>query len=251
MEPLGIHRPRNVDWKRAAALLYGDWGTSKAYVVGFAFSSAAVAIAWQSLPVIDAVCALTALVAFNYILVCKHFPEGGGVYSAARDQSRFLAVMGALLIVADLTVTAAMSGWAAMNYFRVPKELVWLATISLIIIVGGLNSFGPKHTGSAAMWLALPMVAVVVIIIVLSVPHLTRANLDPPPAGFKPNWLAFVGMILALSGVEAIANLTGVMKLDPGASMEKPRVTRSSTLAITVVAVEVIFGTALLGGGML
>ena len=30
----GVHRPRNLDWKRAAALLYGDWGTSKAYVIG-------------------------------------------------------------------------------------------------------------------------------------------------------------------------------------------------------------------------
>ena len=29
-----IKRPRNVDWKRAAAILYGDWGTSKAYVIG-------------------------------------------------------------------------------------------------------------------------------------------------------------------------------------------------------------------------
>src|ERR1043165_293444 len=181
MEPLGIHRPRNVDWKRAAALLYGDWGTSKAYVVGFAFSSAAVAVAWQSLPVIVAVCALTALVAFNYILVCKHFPEGGGVYSAAREQSRFLAVMGALLIVADLTVTAAMSGWAAMSSFRGPKEYVLCATIGVLLLIGWLNRFGPKHTGSAALSLALPMVAVVVLIIALSVPHLKLAPLEPPP----------------------------------------------------------------------
>jgi len=36
----GVHRPRNVDWKRAAALLYGDWGTSKAYVIGLAFVAA-------------------------------------------------------------------------------------------------------------------------------------------------------------------------------------------------------------------
>jgi len=28
------HRPRNLGWARAAALLYGDWGTSKAYVLG-------------------------------------------------------------------------------------------------------------------------------------------------------------------------------------------------------------------------
>lgn len=251
MSAPSVHRPRNLDWKRAAALLYGDWGTSKAYVVGFAFSSSAVAIAWQSLPVILAVCALTALVALNYILVCKHFPDGGGVYSAARDQSRVLAVMGALLLVANFTVTAAMSGWAAMSYFRIPKEAAALATVALVLVIGAVNHFGPKHTGSGAVWLAIPMVAVVIIIIVFSLPHLTDANLEPAPAAFKPNWLAFVGMILALSGVEAIANLTGVMKLDPGATMEKPKVTRTSALAIGVVAVEVVLGTALLAWAML
>ena len=44
----GVHRPRNVDWKRAAALLYGDWGTSKAYVIGLAF----IAAGFSSLPII-------------------------------------------------------------------------------------------------------------------------------------------------------------------------------------------------------
>ena len=43
-----VHRPRNVDWKRAAALLYGDWGTSKAYVLGLAF----LAAGFSSLPII-------------------------------------------------------------------------------------------------------------------------------------------------------------------------------------------------------
>jgi hypothetical protein len=33
-------RPRNLDAKRAAAILYGDWGTSKAYVIGLAFAVA-------------------------------------------------------------------------------------------------------------------------------------------------------------------------------------------------------------------
>ena len=102
MDNVGLHRPRNLDWKRAAALLYGDWGTSKAYVIGLAF----VAAGFSSLPIIVAVCALTALVGYNYIIICKHFPDGGGVYSAARNQSRLLAVMGALLLVANFTVTA-------------------------------------------------------------------------------------------------------------------------------------------------
>lgn len=251
MDSPGIHRPRNVDWKRAAALLYGDWGTSKAYVVGFAFSGAAVAIAWQSMPVMLAVCALTALVALNYILVCKHFPDGGGVYSAARDQSRFLAVMGALLLVANFTVTAAMSGWAAMSYFRVPREMIALATFALIILIGLVNYLGPKHTGSVAIWMAVPMVAVVILIVLFAVPHLNFNSIEPPPAEFKVNWRAFVGMILALSGVEAIANLTGVMKLDASATPDKPRVTRTAALAIGVVAIEVVLGTALLGWAML
>ena len=95
----GVHRPRNVDWRRAAALLYGDWGTSKAYVIGLAF----VAASYSAMPIILAVCALTAVVGFNYIIICRHFPDGGGVYSAARSQSRLLAVMGALLLVANFT----------------------------------------------------------------------------------------------------------------------------------------------------
>src|SRR6202011_2363514 len=92
-----LHRPRNVDWKRAAALLYGDWGTSKAYVIGLAFLAAGFA----SLPIILAVCVLTGLVAINYAIICKYFPDGGGVYSAARSQGRLLAVVGALLLVAE------------------------------------------------------------------------------------------------------------------------------------------------------
>src|SRR5438034_3204570 len=41
------------------------------------------------------------------------------------------------------------------------------------------------------------------------------------------------------------------MKLDPGSTMEPPRVARESLKAITPVAIEVVFGTALLGWAML
>src|SRR5256885_5265922 len=122
----GVHRPRNLDWKRAGALLYGDWGTSKAYVIGLAF----VAAGFSSLSIILAVCALTGLVGINYIVICRHFPDGGGVYSAAREQSRLLAVVGALLLVANLTVTAALSGWAAFAY--IPSgagQVTWVGVL--------------------------------------------------------------------------------------------------------------------------
>lgn len=247
MDSQTIHRPRNLDWKRAAALLYGDWGTSKAYVIGLAFAAAGHA----SLPIIGAVCVLTALVGYNYILVCRHFPDGGGVYSAARDQSRLLAVIGALLLVANFLVTAALSCNSAMHYFGVSKGQVAAATVLVILIVGGINFFGPKHTGSLAVGLMVPMVVVVVALILLSLPRLSTAHLEPPSGGITRNWQFFVATILALSGVEAIANLTGVMKLDPGATMDKPCVFRTARKAILPVAAEVVLGTALLGWAML
>src|SRR3979409_1316206 len=134
-ETTGVHRPRNVDWKRAAGLLYGDWGTSKAYVIGLAF----VAAGFASLPTIRAVVILTAICAYNYIIGCAHFPDGGGVYSAARSQSRFLASVGALLLIANFIVTAGLSGWAAASYLGVPTQHAPYATMGLIIGVGVIN----------------------------------------------------------------------------------------------------------------
>src|SRR5258708_1554774 len=162
------HRPRNVGWARAAALLYGDWGTSKAYVIGAAF----LVSQYAALPIILAVCALTALVGYNYVIVCRHFPDGGGVYSSARLQSRFLAVLGSLLLVADMTVTASLSGWSAMVYFHVPKDHLVIATVGLILFVGVINYFGPKHSGSMAISLAIPTVIIVVLIALTGMPHL-------------------------------------------------------------------------------
>jgi amino acid transporter/nucleotide-binding universal stress UspA family protein len=252
-----VHRPRNVDWKRAGALLYGDWGTSKAYVIGLAF----LAAGFSSLPIILAVCALTGLVGINYMVICRHFPDGGGVYSAARSQGRLLAVVGALLLLADLTVTAALSGWSALTYITSgAEEVIWikflrdhiaLTTIAVLLIMGLINYFGPKHSGSLAVALALPTLVVVIALIAISAPHLTTRFLEPRHESFGTLWVQFVGVILALSGVEAIANLTGVMKLDPGSSMDQPRVARTSLKAITPVAIEVVFGTALLGWAML
>jgi len=253
----GVHRPRNLDWKRAGALLYGDWGTSKAYVIGLAF----VAAGFSSLPIILAVCALTGLVGINYAVICRHFPDGGGVYSAARSQGRLLAVVGALLLLADLTVTAALSGWSALTYItsgaehvaliKLLREHIALTTIGVLLIMGLINYLGPKHSGSFAVTLALPTAAIVVLLIALSAPHLTTRFLEPRHESLGMLWVQFVGVILALSGAESIANLTGVMNLDPGSTMERPSVARAATKAITPVAIEVVVGTALLGWAML
>jgi amino acid transporter len=240
------HRPRNVNWERAAALLYGDWGTSKAYVIGLAFAAAGFA----SFPIIIAVCILTAVVGYNYAIVCRNFPDGGGVYSAAREQSRLLAAVGALLLIANFLVTAAISGWEAMRYLGVSPNVVPIATMVTIMGVGVVNYFGPKHSGSMSIVMAIPTVAVVVMLIALSLPHLSTANLERP-ASLGHAWVSFVGVILALSGVEAIANMTGVMKLDPGSTADAPHVRKTASRSIFIVAVEVILGTTLLGWAML
>lgn len=243
---IDAHRPRNVDWKRAAALLYGDWGTSKAYVLGLAFALAG----FTSFPIIIAVGLLTAVVGYNYVIVCRNFPDGGGVYSAAREQSRLLAALGALLLIANFLVTAALSGFSAMSYLGVPVKWVPVATMAAIAILGVVNWFGPKHSGSLAMFMAVPTVITVAIICLISLPFLSVGHLRWP-AEFGSTWVAFTGVILALSGVEAVANMTGVMPLDRDSTPDKPRVSRTASRSLFVVAIEVVGGTILLGWAML
>ena len=244
----GATRPRNVDWKRAAAILYGDWGTSKAYVLGIAFSLALYSSFWFVL----SVSALTALVGFNYIWICKYFPDGGGVYSSAKAQSRHLALIGAFLLLADYIVTASLSCYAGFLYFGFSYEDAKRWAILCIFVIGCINFLGPRHSGTLAMWLSAATFVVVVLLAIACVPHLGEAinNLQRPQGAPIHWWIIFTGVILALSGVEAIANMTGVMQLDPGSTMKQPRVTRTARKAILVVMAEVCVFTVLFGLAM-
>ena len=121
-----------------------------------------------------------------------------------------------------------------------------------IFIIGLLNLLGPKHTGGLAFLISVPTVIVVVVLGFFSLPHMGEAigHLQPLHGGFWQSWAGFVGIVLALSGVEAIANATGVMKLDPGSTEENPSVVKTSTPAILWVMIEVCIFTALLGLAM-
>ena len=243
MEISTIGRPRNVGWVRAAALLYGDWGTSKAYVIGLALA----AVGFTALPHLLAVCALTGLVGINYIWVCKHFPNGGGVYTAAGLHSRRLATIGGLLLLADFIVTASLSCLDGFHYLGFEESATakkW--AITAIFVIGAINFLGPKHTGGIAVWLAVPTVVVVMMLIAGGAPHIAQFHPQPPSGSVAGNWAAFVGMILALSGVEVAASSTGVLKLDHGATIEKPSVFFTARRAIWAVMVDVVVGTALL-----
>jgi hypothetical protein len=80
--------------------------------------------------------------------------------------------------------------------------------------------------------------------------HALPSRIAPLNHSFGHIWIAFVSIVLALSGVEAIANATGVMKLDPGSTAEQPSVRKTSTPAILWVMIEVCVFTALLGLAM-
>src|ERR1051325_8015741 len=241
-----VKRPRNVDVPRAAAILYGDWGTSKAYVIGLAFAVAGYA----SFLLIAPMCILTALARLNYIVLCRLYPDGGGVYGSFRHRSEVISIVGAFLLVADYLVTAAISALSAFQYLGVPHPERFAA--GAILIIGLLNLLGPRHTGGLAFLISVPTAIVVLTLGLFSLPHIHEAvgHLQPLQGSFWQNWAGFVGIVLALSGVEAIANATGVMKLDPGSSEARPSVRRTSTRAILWVMVEVCVFTALLGLAM-
>src|SRR4051812_43659506 len=166
-------RPRNADAKRAAAILYGDWGTSKAYVIGLAFAVAGYSSFW----LIAAMCLLTALVGINYMVICRHYPDGGGVYASVRHRSEILSIVGAFLLIADYLVTAAISALSAFQYLGQYLGIThpeWWAA-GAIIFIGALNVFGPRHTGGLAFLIAVPTVVVVALLAIFAVPHLGTA----------------------------------------------------------------------------
>src|ERR1700758_4874265 len=153
-------RPRELRWYHAGPMLFGDWGTSRLYVLGLAFAFTGRSAFW----VVAAMCGLMIGVGWSYEIICRLFPDGGGVYSSARHRSQLLAVIGGLLLCADYVVTAALScldavhslepalGSHGIQILGVPIEAV-LAAVT-ILTIGAMNYFGPTKTGTAAMFIA-------------------------------------------------------------------------------------------------
>ncbi len=230
-----VDRPRELKWYHAGAMLYGDWGTSKAYVLGIAFALAGHA-SWFFLGLMSL---FMVLIGFCYIIVCRIYPDGGGVYSSVKHRSQTLAVIGALLLVADYVVTVSLSVLDAFHYFNVPNPELW--AIGAILSIGAINWVGPSKGGTVAAVIAVFASITALVLFAFTVPSLSHVQLSMPHGGIIKNWPVFVGIVLALSGVEAIANMTGVM-VEP--------VKKTARRAILPVLVEVSLLTFLLGIAM-
>jgi amino acid transporter len=260
---LSASRPRNLGWLGAAGLLFGDWGTSRLYVLGLAFlvagRSSLILIMFMSL--------LVLAVGWAYTHICRIYPDGGGVYTAGRQRARILGVIGALLLFADYTITASLSAVEAFHYFGLghhetaqveyqdpgneirrqtggddnveARESMWrlgspaLWAMGSIVVLGLFNLLGPKHTAAYAVFTAVGMMAITLLITIAAIPQMDWSRIDWTGIWFHPPgtlWISMTYVVLALSGVEAIANLTGVMK--------KP-VFETSRKSIWPVAIEV------------
>ncbi len=230
-----VDRPRELKWYQASSMLYGDWGTSKAYVLGIAFAIAGHA----SLFFLLAMNVLVLMVGFCYMIICKAYPDGGGVYSSVRQRSRTLAVVGALLLAADYVITAAISAIEAFHYFGFMHPQIW--AIATIVVIGLINIVGPTRSGDIASIIAVIAALCLAALSLAVLPHLNNFSVTLPEGTFSSNWTKFVGIVLALSGVEAIANVTGIM-VQP--------VEKTARRAILPVMMEVIVISMILGVAM-
>ncbi|CAN5810915.1 hypothetical protein BH11PLA1_BH11PLA1_16700 [soil metagenome] len=236
-------RPRNLSHWHAGPLLFGDWGTSRLYVLGLAYASTGLAAPLYLL----ALSVLMIAVAWAYTLICARFPEGGGVYSAARQIHPLLSVIGGTLLLADYIVTAALSLVDAFHYFGVPDQrwILFGCCTGTIALIGLINWFGSRSAGRFALYIAVAAVGLSALIGLMSIPFIP-AGLKSIEWGAVPpldRWVHFTGIILALSGVEAVANMTGIMKEPVGRTSKKtiwPVLTE-------VVTLNLVFSLALLG----
>lgn len=237
-------RPRNLKWIHAGPLLYGDWGTSRLYVLGLAFLYTAHA----SIVYLAAIGLLMLAVSWAYTHICRCFPDGGGVYTAARQLSPTLSVIGSTLLLSGYIMTAAISVIEAFHYFHAPDSWVLPLSVLSIVLIGGVNWLGAKSAGKFALIIALVALGVSAVMSLLCIPFFIKGlgtisfdYFTHTSAGHA--WVNFTKICLALAGVEAVANMTGLMSQPVGREAKRT----IWPVSIEVVGLNLVFGLALAG----
>jgi amino acid transporter len=152
-----------------------------------------------------------------------------------------LGAVGAILLMANYVVTAAISTYEAVIYIGVPlglaRELAPWFTVVAIALLGALNWVGPKRAGTFALVVAVAAIGVSFLLAAFTIQYLPEGfrifTEHDPTEGVAPGrmWQNLVFVVLALSGVESIANMTGIMVKPVG---------RTSKLSIWPVIGEVV-----------
>ena len=245
------HRPRDLGVTDALFHLDADWGTSLAYVLPLALS-----LTGRFAPVyIIIIACVMFIVASGYKIVCRHNPDGGGVYSSLRKISKIAAVIGALLLITDYIVTQALSVTDAFHYLQLESlvkfmpagafltnHITTIWTISIILLLTIINWRGPHFSAKFAGIASGPTFLLATLMAVLALPLLPSglANIGHFNHSIWEILRNTTGVLLALSGVEAISNMTGIMK-DPEKTSKK---------AINIELTKVLFTTIVLSIAM-
>ena len=146
-------------------MLFGDWGTSRLYVLGLAFYYAGHASFWFML----AMSVLLVAVGWAYQVICRLYPDGGGVYSSCRDRDPHAGGDRRAAVVRRLHRHRR-----AVGARRVPLRPSAARAIcgrpAAILLIGFLNYFGPTKAGTGAM-----VVAVLTAVLSLVIAAVRRA----------------------------------------------------------------------------
>ncbi len=250
----GEHRPRNLGVRESLFHLDADWGTSLAYILPLS-----LALTGHLAPIYMIIIALImALVANCYKIVCRHNPDGGGVYSSLKKISQFLAVVGALLLITDYIVTVALSVSDSYHYLQIDhlfeggvlsglpeliknnSAVIWTSLI--IVVLGVINWRGPHFSAKFAGIASASTFVLAGLLALLALPYIPAglANIGNFNQSILDVFRNTTGVLLALSGVEAISNMTGIMK--------NPE--RTAKRALNIELFKVLFTTVVLGIAM-
>src|SRR5205085_11554206 len=103
------------------------------------------------------------------------------------------------------------------HYLGVPRCWVVPAVLITLVMLALINWLGARSAGRLALIIAVGAIASSAVIGVLCVPFIgkglhTAVATVPGVDSAASRWESLVRIVLALSGVEAVANMTGLMK---------------------------------------
>src|SRR5947207_156184 len=131
-------RPRDLHWYHAGPLLFGDWGTSRLYVLGFAFYYAGHA----SVLYMAAMCLIMAAAVIGLMCI-PYLGEGLRTVSLSADHAgsglqgwthRWESLVRIVLALSGVEAVANMTGLMKEPVKRTSKRTIWPVLVEVVVL---------------------------------------------------------------------------------------------------------------------